>query len=86
MYRSVAGSVSGPAGLGSRFRRRLRSEMLRPIHIVVEGFMTHVTYRIVQHDGGWAYKVGDVFSETFPSHEAALGAASRFPGLLNSRK
>jgi len=34
-----------------------------------------VIYRIVEHDGGWAYKVGDVFSETFPSHEQALAAA-----------
>ena len=25
--------------------------------------MEGLTYRIVQHDGGWAYKVGDVFSE-----------------------
>lgn len=39
--------------------------------------MTHVTYRIVQHDEGWAYKVGDVFSERFPSHAAALNAAKR---------
>lgn len=39
--------------------------------------MSHVTYRLVQHDGGWAYKVGDVFSESFPSHEAALAAAKK---------
>ena len=25
--------------------------------------MTHVTYEIVEHDGGWAYKLGDVLSE-----------------------
>jgi hypothetical protein len=37
--------------------------------------MSHVTYRIVQHDGGWAYRVGDVFSEAFPTHAAALLAA-----------
>ncbi|WP_375410436.1 hypothetical protein [uncultured Methylobacterium sp.] len=37
--------------------------------------MTEVTYRIVEHDGGYAYKVGDVFSETFPSHDEALQAA-----------
>jgi hypothetical protein len=37
--------------------------------------MSHVTYTIVPHDGGWAYKVGDVFSEPFPSHAAALTAA-----------
>jgi hypothetical protein len=41
----------------------------------IEDFMTHVTYRIVQHDGGWAYKVGDVFSEPFPTHDKALAAA-----------
>jgi hypothetical protein len=39
--------------------------------------MSKVTYEIVEHDGGWAYKVGDVFSEPFPSHEAALAAAKR---------
>ena len=37
--------------------------------------MTEVTYEIVEHDGGWAYKVGSVFSETFPTHAAALAAA-----------
>lgn len=39
--------------------------------------MTHVTYRIVQHDGGWAYKAEGVFSEAFPTHAAALDAAKR---------
>ena len=37
--------------------------------------MTHVTYEIVEHDGGWAYKLGDVFSEPFPTREAAVEAA-----------
>jgi hypothetical protein len=37
--------------------------------------MAKLVYHIVQHDGGWAYKVGDVFSETFPSHDAAMEAA-----------
>lgn len=37
--------------------------------------MVHVTYHIVEHDGGWAYKLGDVFSETFRSHDLALQAA-----------
>ncbi len=37
--------------------------------------MTKVTYEIVQHDGGWAYKSGDVLSETFATHEDALAAA-----------
>ena len=39
--------------------------------------MTHVTYRIVRHDEGWAYKAGDVFSEPFRTHAAALAAAKR---------
>jgi hypothetical protein len=42
--------------------------------------MTDITYNIVEHDGGWAYKVGDTFSETFPSHDAALAAARRAAG------
>jgi hypothetical protein len=37
--------------------------------------MSHVTYKIVQHDGGWAYTVDGVFSEPFPTHAAALTAA-----------
>jgi hypothetical protein len=39
--------------------------------------MPNVTYKIVEHDGGWAYKVGDVFSETFRTHDEALTAARR---------
>jgi hypothetical protein len=48
--------------------------------------MAEVTYEIVQHDGGWAYKVGDVFSEAFPTRAEALEAAQiaaeeqRLPG------
>ena len=37
--------------------------------------MTKVTYEIVEHDGGWAYKVDGVFSEPFPSHDAGRLAA-----------
>lgn len=39
--------------------------------------MTELTYHVVEHDGGWAYKVGDTFSETFSSHDAAHRAAVR---------
>ncbi len=39
--------------------------------------MNKLHYRVVEHDGGWAYKLGDVFSEAFPSHKAALAAAHR---------
>jgi hypothetical protein len=41
--------------------------------------MTRITYEIVEHDGGWAYKVGDVFSEPFPLHDAVRRAAERVP-------
>jgi hypothetical protein len=37
--------------------------------------MTMLVYHIVQHDGGWAYKVGDSFSETFQTHNLARAAA-----------
>jgi hypothetical protein len=39
--------------------------------------MTKVVYEIVEHDGGWAYSVDGVYSETYPSHDAARGAAQR---------
>jgi hypothetical protein len=39
--------------------------------------MVKVVYEVVEHDGGWAYKFGNVFSETFPTHEAAHAAAAR---------
>jgi hypothetical protein len=39
--------------------------------------MSHVTYKIVEHDGGWAYSVNGVFSESFVTHAAALNAARR---------
>ncbi|HEV7784080.1 MAG TPA: DUF2188 domain-containing protein [Thermoanaerobaculia bacterium] len=42
--------------------------------------MAEISYRIVEHDGGWAYKLGDVFSETFPSHDAARRAAEQAAG------
>ncbi len=39
--------------------------------------MAKIVYQIVEHDGGWAYKVDGVFSEPFPSHEAAVAAAKQ---------
>jgi hypothetical protein len=39
--------------------------------------MAQITYRIVAHDGGWAYKLDGVFSETFPTHATAVKAAHR---------
>lgn len=37
--------------------------------------MVQITYRIVEHDGGWAYKLGDTYSETFRTHDQARAAA-----------
>jgi uncharacterized protein DUF2188 len=37
--------------------------------------MTKITYEIVEHDGGWAYRVDGVYSEPFPSHDEARRAA-----------
>ena len=39
--------------------------------------MTRIIYEVVEHDGGWAYRVDGVFSETFPSHDIARRAAER---------
>lgn len=37
--------------------------------------MTKVIYEVVQHDGGWACRVGKVLSEPFRTHEQAHQAA-----------
>jgi hypothetical protein len=42
--------------------------------------MTKVTYEIVEHDGGWAYRVNGVYSETFPTHDLARKTAERVAG------
>jgi hypothetical protein len=64
-------------GTGKRtaqFRSRVSEKARRGIK--VERLLTSdVTYEIVQHDGGWAYKVDGVFSEAFPTHAEALAAA-----------
>jgi uncharacterized protein DUF2188 len=39
--------------------------------------MTHVIYKVIRHDDGWAYTVDGTFSESFPTHRAALEAARR---------
>lgn len=39
--------------------------------------MTLVHYKVVPHDGGWTYMVGDAFAETFPKRAAARAAAKR---------
>jgi hypothetical protein len=36
-----------------------------------------VHYRVVPHDGGWAYQLDGVFSEAFASRGQAMAAAHR---------
>ncbi len=47
--------------------------------------MAKITYHIVEHDGGWAYQVNGVFSETFPTHDSGpRGGAARRPGAARA--
>ncbi|HTC11780.1 MAG TPA: DUF2188 domain-containing protein [Acetobacteraceae bacterium] len=39
--------------------------------------MPKLHYKVVAHDGGWAYTLDGVFSEPFASKEAAQSAAKR---------
>ena len=42
--------------------------------------MTQVSYQVIQHDGGWAYKMGSTISETYPTRDLAHAAAVRAAG------
>jgi hypothetical protein len=37
--------------------------------------MSKITYKVVKHDGGWAYEANGTFSEPFPTRDAARAAA-----------
>ncbi|QIO54705.1 hypothetical protein HA461_26375 (plasmid) [Rhizobium leguminosarum bv. trifolii] len=37
--------------------------------------MTIIVYHVGEHDGGFGYRLGDVWSETYPDHGSALAAA-----------
>lgn len=39
--------------------------------------MSRIVYKIVEHNGGWAYTVDGSFFETFSSHDAARAAGLR---------
>jgi hypothetical protein len=39
--------------------------------------MANLVYHLVEHDGGWAYKVEGTFSEPFATRDAAHRAAVR---------
>jgi hypothetical protein len=36
--------------------------------------MVKIIYEIVPHDGGWAYRLGSVYSEAFATHDQAMEA------------
>ena len=42
--------------------------------------MAKIVYKIVKHEDGWASQAHGTFSETFPSHNAALAAARMAAG------
>ena len=39
--------------------------------------MSKIVYEIVQHDGGWAYRVNGTYSEPFATHDQARTAAAQ---------
>jgi hypothetical protein len=39
--------------------------------------MTILTYHLVEHDGGWAYRADGTYSETFRTRDEAHRAAMR---------
>ena len=39
--------------------------------------MSQVSYEVIEHDGGWAYRSDGVYSETFAAHDRARAAAER---------
>jgi Uncharacterized protein conserved in bacteria (DUF2188) len=59
----------------SKKTAQLRSQVSEKSRRSIKLPTSDITYEIVEHDGGWAYKVNGVFSEAFPSHAEALAAA-----------
>jgi len=37
--------------------------------------MSKIVYKVVKHDGGWAYEANGTYSEPFPTRESARKAA-----------
>jgi hypothetical protein len=37
--------------------------------------MSQVTYKVLKHDGGWAYEANGTYSEAFPTQATARRAA-----------
>jgi thioredoxin reductase (NADPH) len=75
-------AVAAPPGASSpgaaiRLAPKTNSANDGAVHQRQERPMTKITYEIVEHDGGWAYRVDGVYSEPFPSHDDARRAAER---------
>ena len=47
--------------------------------------MSRVIYEVVEHDGGWAYRAGGVYSETFSTHDLARQAAVLARGIAETQ-
>jgi hypothetical protein len=83
--RDLNAYLENHCGRDDRLRRRAEARLAfgarAAIAIILspaeEQYMTKITYEIVEHDGGWAYRADGVFSETFPSHDLARKAAER---------
>ena len=58
----------------ARARRKVPSGLLRDMRTGPTQD-ERVVYRVTEHDDGWAYRVGDVFSESYATREAAVDAA-----------
>ena len=59
---------SDPAGVSTR-----SNETRKPNPD--QGMISHISYRVVEHDGGWTYKQGATFAETYGTHDEARAAA-----------
>ena len=76
-WTAVRQAMEPPKGAPSGLRPSQTRPTMGAIHQRQEGPMSKITYEIVEHDGGWAYRVDGVYSEPFPSHDEARRAAER---------
>ena len=85
---SIGAAVGGGLIVAGGLLAQRRGWRRRPVDLLQsrdrrgarENQMARVVYKIVEHDGGWAYQVDHVYSETYVSHDAARRAAERAAG------
>ena len=65
-WTAVRLAMEPPKGAPSGLRPSQTRPTMGAIHQRQEGPMSKITYEIVEHDGGWAYRVDGVYSEPFP--------------------